>query len=481
MSFDTQKSEYALNSGDLGLLREYVKPLKKETEYQSFGSFIDKISKERDMDRRGIAERIGQSVEMVRKVIGGQKITKKRDFIIAICMALEMSVENTNKALNLYNNMPELNEDDYRDRIIITAIDRVQDIKTLNGWLNKRGFKELDIKGVKKKIPIENFGKGLKKSKYKQQNGKVSVSYGDSFESSLLAHKYVIENYVHTGYAILESEDGKTYKVLVSDGDYYALEITEKSEIIGVSTIFDEEMEEAAREVEHLIKRERRKTLEILHDTRNFIQRTSAKVEEAKLVLFAECYNYEAPIANEYYRLSWCSDGYQLAISHRSTFMKMYLGNKYDEYYKEQDDEIVMTIESMETFEKRCEQQIQFDFTGIWSQRYKYFMSMKKELEKLFTELKERKQFISYPMEEDEDGCVYELFKVEKEFDCYRDEEDEDIIIPRKDSFTTQQGILITRDELYQAVELGIYSIDEICQVKKTRGSLAALFDIGDS
>lgn len=73
---------------------------------KEFAKFIREKRKEiigssgkKGLPTRELAERVGIDYEMFRKILNMNKATKKRDCIIAICAALLLDSEETNKAL----------------------------------------------------------------------------------------------------------------------------------------------------------------------------------------------------------------------------------------------------------------------------------------------------------------------------------------------------------------------------------------------
>ena len=104
---------------------------KKESQYESFATFIDeKIHECREkhyageahsFNRSTLADMIGIESSTLTKIINGSQATRKRDIIIALCFALQMSESETALALNLYSMAP-LNPNNLRDLVIIQAL-----------------------------------------------------------------------------------------------------------------------------------------------------------------------------------------------------------------------------------------------------------------------------------------------------------------------------------------------------------------------
>lgn len=92
--------------------------------------FSDFIKRKRELEKspsgkkklttRELAKRLDIDYEQFRKILNMNKPTKKRDCIIAICLALGLDSEDTNNALLLYQFMPILNPENPRDDLLIT-------------------------------------------------------------------------------------------------------------------------------------------------------------------------------------------------------------------------------------------------------------------------------------------------------------------------------------------------------------------------
>lgn len=82
------------------------------------------------------------------KLISQEKHTKQRDIILRICYSAGFTLEETQRALHLYQ-MPELFPEFARDAMIMVAInDRPGDIIELNVLLKKNGLSPLRTSGT---------------------------------------------------------------------------------------------------------------------------------------------------------------------------------------------------------------------------------------------------------------------------------------------------------------------------------------------
>ena len=127
---------------------------KKESQYESFSTFIDEKIHEcreehyageaRSFNRSTLADMIGIDASTLTKIINGSQGTRKRDLIIALCFALQLSESETALALNLYPMTP-LNPNNLRDLVIIQALHDGASVKDLDDILATHGFPQLNI------------------------------------------------------------------------------------------------------------------------------------------------------------------------------------------------------------------------------------------------------------------------------------------------------------------------------------------------
>ncbi len=113
-----------------------------------FSSYMRKIIKNKNLSQQGvfldadIPERYGY------KLISGEKKTKQRDVILRICYAARMSIEETQRALKIYN-MPELYSRIPRDAFIMIAInERPGNVMDVNELLVQNGMDPLRSSGI---------------------------------------------------------------------------------------------------------------------------------------------------------------------------------------------------------------------------------------------------------------------------------------------------------------------------------------------
>ena len=122
-------------------------------EKNAFAKFIREKRKEynddngEELSTNDLGEMIGIKYEMFRKILNQEKPTKKRDCIIAICVALQLLPGEIDEALGLYQYMPALDMYNPRDGFIVAQIsgDTHISVQELNNRLIQRGFPGLDV------------------------------------------------------------------------------------------------------------------------------------------------------------------------------------------------------------------------------------------------------------------------------------------------------------------------------------------------
>lgn len=99
------------------------------------------------LDRYGVSANrvsldIGKTHSYVRKIISGQELNPSRDVLLAICVRLKATVEETQILLRYAGKSP-LYARRKRDAIIWFALKKHQDLKSLNDYLEKKGYAQL--------------------------------------------------------------------------------------------------------------------------------------------------------------------------------------------------------------------------------------------------------------------------------------------------------------------------------------------------
>ena len=92
-------------------------------EDKKFSCYVKDLIKEKGLTIKDVIYNTGESENYGRKIISQEKSTKDRNLIIRICVAANLSVKETNRALKLYG-MKGLYAKDKRDAVIMIEINK---------------------------------------------------------------------------------------------------------------------------------------------------------------------------------------------------------------------------------------------------------------------------------------------------------------------------------------------------------------------
>lgn len=124
-----QKLYSALKQGDYLNAKNIIK-----AEEMSFVRFIDDYISEHGLVRQTLLRRADIPVAVGYKYLTGTKHTKNRNVILRLCIAMEMSLEDVQKALQLYG-MNSLGSTG-RDSIISLGIEHRSSVDEIDDWLS---------------------------------------------------------------------------------------------------------------------------------------------------------------------------------------------------------------------------------------------------------------------------------------------------------------------------------------------------------
>ncbi len=139
MQTDHREILHLLKYGRSEEVRALAEQQKKQNYPNEFCPFMEQMIREYGISRKNVAVRSGLSQDYVYKLLRGDKHTDERDYILAMCFAIGMSLAQTQHALSSYG-MPILSEGDLRSHIILTALHNRDGIDTLDEMLEKAGF-----------------------------------------------------------------------------------------------------------------------------------------------------------------------------------------------------------------------------------------------------------------------------------------------------------------------------------------------------
>lgn len=459
----------------------------------AFSKFIREKRKEynddngKEISTSDLGTMIGIKYEMFRKILNQEKPTKKRDCIIAICVALRLLPGEIDEALGLYQYMPALDQNNPRDRFITNHIIGTPGITVdeLNRQLLLSGYPGLDIQDKrygKKKTPPTNIPIILP---YKVLEMKVRTPidsqyyYGDPYNS--LCTKYDPQNCRCTGDMVLSDPTRKKYIHLIANTDgYLSAQVYKKDDFPVLFKSLDDtgDYKNYFLELMNAVTVERKRLLNILDDTRNYQQRTSARLMDDAICIFSEEFNYTIPEMNEYYVLSLFAGKYCLKVFDCSAFMHYYLtSEELKKYYSDKSLEAKETYNSLEEIESMIKKEEPISDKCVQLRmRKRAFTKLKQPVDELYQKLKSGTEYIQNlryifdnPFE------TLRFYDLEKDFECYYDEEYGEICaLLKKKEYKLPNGhtIIITLQDIYKAFEYGFSDITEICRIKDKYGSI---------
>lgn len=462
-------------------------------EKNAFAKFIREKRKEyneyngEEISTSDLGNMIGIKYEMFRKILNQEKPTKKRDCIIAICVALQLKSGEINEALGLYQYMPALDECNPREGFIVAqlASNPPITVKELNARLLQRGFPGLDVQDKRKKAkevktPV-NFPFKVMELKVRTPID-ADYYYGDQYNS--LCTTYDPLRCRSTGDMVLQDPKRKKYIHLVANTEGYRSAKIIKVDILPKSFKSLDETGDYKNyfiDLENAINVEKQRLLDILNDTKNYQKRTSAILSGDSICIFTEQFNYTIPELNEYYVLSLYSGHYKLYIYDCSAFMAWYLSEKmFKTYYDTEIPEPKETYDSLETLENLIGKSKNNSDTYVhYRMRRNAFRRLMPDVDILYQKIKNREVFIQNL------NCIYEnpadvlrYYGLELDFECKYDDENGEIcecLDSKNYILPDGTDISITLDDIYKAFEFGFSDIQEICRIKAKYGSIEAV------
>lgn len=440
-----------------------------------------------EIKTKELGEMIGIKYEMFRKILNQEKPTKKRDCIIAICVALKLFPGEINEALGLYQYMPALDENNARDGFIIAQVTGSPGItvEELNRRLILRKFPGLDIqnkRGGKKKNLLGDNSEDLP---YKVLKMKVRTPidtdhyYGDPYNS--LCTKYDPRNCKCTGDMLLcDSKEKKHIHLVASTDGYLSAQIYKIDDLpVSFMNLDDTgEYKNYFMELINAINLERKRLLNILDDTKNYQQRTSARLIDDFICVFSEKFNYSIPELNEYYVLSRSAGKYCLRVYERSAFMHYYLTpDELKAYYSAEMLEAKETYYSLEEIDALIQKENSRSDERIrLKMRRGAFIKLQSAVDELYQKLKMGSEYIQNlkyifdnPVE------TLKFYNLETDFECTYDEEYGEIcnsLNEKEYILPNGRVVTITLQDIYKAFEYGFPDIKKICRIKDKYGSI---------
>ena len=463
---------------------------KKESQYESFSAFIDdKIHECREayyageakcFNRSTLADMIGINASTLTKIINGSQGTRKRDLIIALCFALQLSVSDTALALNLYPMAP-LNPNNLRDLVILQALHDGASIKQLDSILTAHGFPQLNILRVDRKREERAFYIPHDSTAYEEVSVEV-LPYciaGDDSKLSLHEH-YRPDRYDYHSEMIIreKGKDGPLYRISRDGDGQYDIEIQTGEDwnrlysndclhqkYNGVKPCEDSGLLNEIAKLKEYTDRKARYVHSMCNDSRNYISRFDAVNNHGQLVVYGEGFGFDAPELSEYFQLEASSDGCRFTVSNTSKFLERYLRpEKWRELYGTLPAPVIQSFESLD--DVVCKR---------WHDQFQKLLHSACEL---LDQLRARKLFLFNARAWIGIDDLMRFFHVEEAFECYQPNDLPYEIVPKKDRITGPDRNPISIDDLYRAMELDISTLDELCAIRTRYGSLEQFLKI---
>ena len=457
---------------------------KNESQYESFSTFIDEKIHEcreehyageaRSFNRSTLADMIGIDASTLTKIINGSQGTRKRDLIIALCFALQLSESETALALNLYPMTP-LNPNNLRDLVIIQALHDGASVKDLDDILATHGFPQLNILRGDRKNEERAVYIPLDSTAYEEVSVEVLPYCVAGDDSDLSLHdRYRPDRYdYHSEMIIREKDkDGPLYRISRDDNGQYDIEVQigedwnrlysngyfhQKYE--GVKPCEDPELLNEIAKLKEYTDRRARYVHSMCNDTRNYISRFDAVNDHGRLEVYGEGFGFDTPELSEYFQLEASSNGFRFTVSNTSRFLEKYLGpEKWMELYGTIPSPVIRSFESLD---------------DITNKRWRdQFQKLLRSACDFLDQLRACRLFLFNARAWIDIDDLMHAYHVEEAFECYQPDDLPYEIIPKKEQITGSDGKPVTVDDLYRAAELEISTVEELCAIRTRYGSL---------
>lgn len=463
---------------------------KKESQYESFATFIDEKIHEcrylhyageaQSFNRSTLAKMIGIDTSTLTKIINGSQGTRKRDLIIALCFALQLSESETTLALNLYPMAP-LNPNNMRDLVIIQALHDGASVKQLNDILATHGFQRLNILRGNRKNEERAFYIPLNSTAFNEVSVEIQPYCIAGEDSELSLHeRYRPDRYDYHSEMIVQEKgkDGPLYRISRDDDGQYDVEVQTGDDwtrlysnsylhqkYFGVKRCEDPDLLNEIAKLKAYTDRRARYVHSMCNDTRNYISRFDAVNDHGRLVLYGERFGFDAPELSEYFQLEASSDGCLFTVSNSSRFLERYLGpEKWTELYGALSSPVIRSFGALDE---------------VSNQRWRgQFHELLHSASDVLDQLRTRRLFLFNARAWISIDDLMHAYHVEDAFECYHPDDLPYEIIPKKNQITGPDGNPVTLDDLYRAAELDVSTLEDLCAIRTRCGSLEQFLKI---
>ena len=434
----------------------------------------------RRFNRSTLAEMIGIDTSTLTKIINGSQGTRKRDLIISLCFALQLSESDTALALNMYPMAP-LNPNNLRDLVIIQALHDGASVKELNDILTNHGFSQLNILRGDRKSEERALYISLDSTAYEEVFVEVLPYCVAGDDSDLSLHdRYRPDRYDYHSEMIIQEKgkDGPLYRMSRDNDVQYDIDVQTGDEwnrrysngfshqkYDGVKPCEDPELLNEIAKLKEYTDRRARYVHSMCNDTRNYISRLDAVNDHGRLMVYGEGFGFDAPELSEYFQLEVSSDGCRFTVSNTSRFLEKYLGPEtWMELYGPLPSSVIQSFESLDDVGKKR-----------WRNQFQKLLCSACDL---LDQLRARKLFLFNARAWIDIDDLMHAYHVEEAFECYQPDDLPYEIIPKKEQITGSDGKPVTVDDLYRAAELGISTVEDLCDIRTRYGSLEQFLKI---
>lgn len=419
-----------------------------------------------------------------RKIVNMSRPTKKRDIIVAICVVLQMTTDEANHALILYN-MPALDSSIKRDEVFIQILEnqqfnslrpnkngKIDFVDSIDTLLRYHGCNALDLH--KQTTPILYVP-------IKQSASVISdeIFYGLEYDS--LSAMYRPNSYRCKSSLLLENQETK-HRLIVTvtlSIDEYTYWIDREAD--GRIERFDTHAGECEllpffKEAHHTAMNKLYSLLRIMDDTRNYLFREGARYEDGAIHFYLEAFNYNIPELNEYCVIEKTKEATVLNVYDHSEFIYHHIGSEeYNRVFGLREHKPLHSFSSLDDLSDKASfkpNEIDRIHYSVWKNIFKELLL---KLDQLHDDLINHRKCIQNIGELDDSGIsVCEHYKVENDYVCKKDSDGvwrpNSIFVSTNDNGTPLTELSI--EDLRLAYQLGIPDIESVCRVKRIFGAV---------
>ena len=469
--------------------------------YKYICKWLRKSSEEIDRNkqqitRKELEHRMGINWSSLHKVLNGtRRKAATRDYIIAVCSQLQMSVEETNVALYKYG-FPVLyrshyNEDDYefykRDQLLILLLNKSKQnrctIDKINKILLDSNLQVLDLPNRKEKKEESQYLIAVRNNKIVTSN-----DYFNAYDSLETLHSLDMYDCISNMY-IEHRKSGERFKLQYSTNSNYCLYPIDDGLVkyLNFKTFKKSCESEEYETYFSLLKTNNEQVLNELYkkvdDTKNYKERVSASFENNRLNVFAEGYSYLIPEIDEYLFVTYSEGEFEYSLSKKSRFLRYSLKkDRYEDIFKNTEKEIQFRtndVGQVKSLYLKYSKKYYDIGDYVVKEIMKQFIYLKEEVEKRVSDLKNVRKFIRnsnyiYDMSYEYNICNFMGLLDYFSFECI--DEVAELYQLMTDEFE-YEGVAVTYDDVKYAFELGMNNIKEIYEAKIRYGNIKNIID----